>query len=41
MQQDEIVATLERYKLELKDILFRFTKDRDGIHIRVCTHIEY
>ena len=33
MQQDEIVATLERYKLELKDILFRFTKDRNGIHI--------
>jgi len=33
MQQNEMIATLERYKRELKDILLRFKKDRDGIHI--------
>lgn len=33
MQQDEMVGTLRRYEKELADILFRFTKDRDGIHI--------
>jgi hypothetical protein len=33
MQQDEMVASLERYKDELDGILLRFSKDRDGIHI--------
>jgi len=33
MQQKEVVAILERYKRELEEILSRFKKDRDGIHI--------
>ena len=34
MQQNQIIVTLERYKRELDEILSRFNKDRDGIHIR-------
>jgi hypothetical protein len=33
MQQDETIAALERYKVDLDGILSRFTKTRDGIHI--------
>src|SRR5258708_7616843 len=33
MQQDEMIATLERYKVELEGILSRFNKTRDGIYI--------
>jgi hypothetical protein len=33
MQDDEIIATLERYKDELEGILLRFKKTREGIHI--------
>jgi hypothetical protein len=33
MQQDEIIALLERYKSELEDILGRFTTTSDGTHI--------
>jgi hypothetical protein len=33
MQQEEMVAILQRYKRELEGILSRFKKDRDGIHI--------
>ena len=34
MQQDEMIAALQRYKRELEDILSRFKRDRDGIHIQ-------
>src|ERR1700722_12702472 len=34
MQQNEMIATLQRYKAELDGILLRFKKDRDGIHIQ-------
>jgi len=33
MQQDEAIAALERYKLDLEGILSRFVKTRDSIHI--------
>ncbi len=33
MQQSDMIAILDRYKGELNDILSRFSKDRDGIHI--------
>lgn len=33
MQRDEVIALLECYKAELEDILGRFTKTSDGIHI--------
>jgi REase_DpnII-MboI len=33
MQQDEMIATLVRYKGELEGILSRFEKTHDGIHI--------
>jgi hypothetical protein len=34
MRQNEVIAALERYKSELEDILGRFQKTRDGIHIQ-------
>ena len=33
MQQDEVIALLERYKTELEGILGKFTETLDGIHI--------
>jgi hypothetical protein len=33
MQPNEISMTLERYKSDLEDVLSRFSKTRDGIHI--------
>jgi hypothetical protein len=33
MQQDEMIATLQRYRGELEGIILRFNKTRDGIHI--------
>src|SRR5579871_4650536 len=33
MQQGEIIARLERYKIDLEGILERFSKTSDGIHI--------
>jgi hypothetical protein len=41
MQQDEMIAALARYKVELEGILSRFNKTHDGIHIDQKDHARF